>query len=274
MSVAAPLTSQVFAILTHLIEERSGIHYELADLELIADKVGQRVDDKGFDSFLDYYYFLKYDAAGVQELDALIETLTVHETYFFRESDQLQVLVDTVLAPAIAAGERPRIWCAACATGEEPLTMAMLLAERDLLGGVEIVASDLSQRVLARARAGTFSGRSLRALPAHVLGRWADGSPAQMRVRPSLTEAIRWERINLIDRGAVAALGAFEVILCRNVLIYFSDDTAARVVETLGGALRPGGLLLVGVSESLLRFGTSLRCEERGGAFFYQRAGT
>jgi chemotaxis protein methyltransferase CheR len=267
------LTPQVFSILSHLVEERSGLHYELADLELIADKVWQRVVERGFDSFLDYYYFLKYDAAGAEELDALIETLTVHETYFFRETDQLQVLVDATLAPAIAAGERPRVWCAACATGEEPLTLAMLLAERGMLGDVQLVASDISQRALARARSGAFGGRSLRALPPHVLGRWLDGTPAQVRVRPALAESIRWERINLVDRPAVSALGQFDVILCRNVLIYFTDDTAARVVDTLGGALRPGGFLLVGVSESLLRFGTSLRCEERGGAFFYQKVG-
>jgi len=269
--MSSELTPQVFTILTHLVEERSGIHYELADLDLIADKVGQRLAERGFESFLDYYYFLKYDPSGSQELDALVETLTVHETYFFREADQLEVLVDAMLAPAIAAGERPRVWCAACATGEEPLTLAMLLAERDLVGCVEIVASDISQRALARARAGSYAGRSLRALPAGVIGRWLDGTPTQVRVRPALSESIRWERVNLVDRATVAALGAFDVILCRNVLIYFTDDTAARVVDTLGGALRPGGLLLVGVSESLLRFGTSLRCEERGGAFFYQK---
>jgi chemotaxis protein methyltransferase CheR len=267
------LTPQVFAILTHLVEDRSGIHYDLADLELISDKVGQRVVEKGFDSFLDYYYFLKYDAAGHQELDALIETLTVHETYFFRESDQLQVLVDTMLAPAIAAGERPRVWCAACATGEEPLTLAMLLAERNLLDSVDLVASDISHRALGRARAGSFGGRSLRALPPRVIGRWVDGNGAQVRVRPALSESIRWERVNLVDTQAVSALGLFEVILCRNVLIYFTDDTARRVVDTLGRALRPGGNLLVGVSESLMRFGTSLKCEERGGAFFYQKVG-
>jgi chemotaxis protein methyltransferase CheR len=265
------LQAPVFSILTHLIEERSGLHYEIADLDLVADKVGQRLVDSGFDSFLDYYYFLKYDPAGSQELDLLVEALTVHETYFFREIDQLRVLVDTILAPAIAAGERPRVWCAACATGEEPLTLAMLLGERNLLGAVELLASDISERALARARAGVYAGRSLRALPADVIGRWLDGTPAQVRVRAGLAEAIRWRRVNLVDRAAVAALGSFEAILCRNVLIYFTDETARRVVDTLGRALRPSGHLLVGVSESLLRFGTALRCEERAGAFFYQR---
>jgi chemotaxis protein methyltransferase CheR len=265
------LPAQVFSILTHLIEERSGLHYDIADLELVADKVGERLGESGFESFLDYYYFLKYDPAGSRELDLLVESLTVHETYFFREVDQLRVLVDTILAPAISAGERPRIWCAACATGEEPLTLAMLLAERDLVGSVELVASDISERALARARAGTYAGRSLRALPPEVIGRWLDGTPAQVRVRAGLAESIRWRRVNLVDSLAVAALGSFDAILCRNVLIYFADETARRVVATLGRALRPGGHLLVGVSESLLRFGTALRCEERAGAFLYQR---
>jgi chemotaxis protein methyltransferase CheR len=104
-----------------------------------------------------------------------------------------------------------------------------------------------------------------------VIGRWLQGDAPQVRVRSALSESIQWQRVNLVDAAAVAALGAFDVILCRNVLIYFTDETARRVVDSLHRALRPGGQLLVGVSESLLRFGTSLRCEERGGSFFYQK---
>ena len=267
----ATLSPQVFTILTGLVEERSGLHYELADLPLVEDKVLSRAIERGFESPLDYYYFLRYDPSGSRELDALVESLVVHETYFFREADQLAVLADSMLAPAIAAGERPRVWCSACATGEEPLTLAMILAERKLLSRVEILASDISARALDRARTGDFGSRALRAVPPGVVGRWLETRGERAVVQPALREAIRWQKVNLVDREAVAALGAFDAILCRNVLIYFSDDTARAVVGSLTDALRPAGYLLVGVSESLLRFGTSLRCEERGGAFFYQK---
>ena len=147
----------------------------------------------------------------------------------------------------------------------------MLLDEAGLLGRVRIVASDISERVLARAREGQFSPRSLRALPAGVEGRWITRVGDRVEVRPSLARAIDWRRVNLLDSEAVSALGRFHAVLARNVLIYFADDTIRRVVSGLSDALLPGGLLLVGAAESLLRYGTSLACEEHGGAFFYRK---
>ena len=267
------LSPQVFAILATLIEQRAGLHYSPEDRELLQDKVAARALDAGFDSLLDYYYYLRYDPGGPAALDALVDALLVHETYFFREALPLTVLVEDVLAPAVRAGRKQRVWCAACSTGEEPLTLAMMLADRGLLSDVRIVASDLSTRALERARTGDYNLRSLRALPPGVEGRWLEVRDGRPHVKPELVEAVDWRRVNLTDAAAVAALGAFDAILCRNVLIYFRDDTALRVVQSLGDALVPGGQLLVGTSESLMRFGTALSCEERRGAFFYSKAG-
>ena len=271
-----PLSPPVFSILSGLIEARAGLHYAPADQSLLAEKVSERALEAGFDSLLDYYYFLRYDPAGPAALDALIEALTVHETYFFREHEQLRALVDGVLAPRLRQGLPVRVWSAACSTGEEPLTLAMMLAERGLLtppARVELVASDISQRVLERAQKGEFGRRSLRALPPGVDGRFLDVAPGgeSATVRPELRERVRWQRVNLVDAAQVEALGTFDVVLCRNVMIYFSDETARRVVESLTQVLAPGGHLLVGTSESLLRFGTQLQCEEKSGAFFYTR---
>ncbi|WP_304503095.1 MULTISPECIES: protein-glutamate O-methyltransferase CheR [Myxococcaceae] len=274
--MALPLSPPVFSILSGLIEARAGLHYAPSDQELLAEKVSERALEAGFDSLLDYYYFLRYDPAGPAALDALIDTLTVHETYFFREVDQLRALVDGVLVPRARQGLTTRVWSAACSTGEEPLTLAMMLAERGLSGAgsrVELVASDISQKVLERAQRGEFGRRSLRALPPGIDGRFLDVAPGSesATVRAELREQVQWKRVNLVDPKQVAALGRFHVILCRNVMIYFSDETARRVVESLTTALEPGGHLLVGTSESLLRFGTQLLCEEKGGAFFYTK---
>lgn len=268
-----PLSPQVFAILATLIERRAGLHYEPGDRDLLADKVSARALEAGFDSLLDYYYFLRYDPAGEAALDDLVDSLLVHETYFFREAQPLEVLVDEVLLPAARAGQHPRVWCAACSTGEEPLTLAMLLAERGALDSVRIVASDLSRRALERARRGEHNLRALRALPPGYEGRFLDVVGGRPVVRPELTAAVEWRRVNLVNAQAVGELGTFDAILCRNVLIYFQDETARQVVDSLIGALKPGGHLLVGTSESLMRFGTALACEERRGAFFYTRAG-
>ncbi|WP_437946971.1 protein-glutamate O-methyltransferase CheR [Sorangium sp. So ce296] len=273
MTSRLPISPQVFAIFSALISEKIGIHYDAGDRELLGDKVSVRAIDAGFDSLLDYYYFLRYDPAGAAELDALIDVLVVGETYFFRELAQLEVAVAELVAPRVAAGERPRIWSAACSTGEEPFTIAMLLAERGLLGGVDLVASDISARALSRARAGVYGPRSIRsnAPPPPFATRWLEVTPDRVVVSAELKEAIDWRRINLLEASDVTSLGRFDVIVCRNVLIYFHDNTARWVVANLSGALAADGALLVGISESLLRLGTALACEERGGVFLYRK---
>ncbi|WP_438000995.1 protein-glutamate O-methyltransferase CheR [Sorangium sp. So ce185] len=273
MTSRLPISPQVFAIFSALIAEKIGIHYDAGDRELLGDKVSVRAIDAGFDSLLDYYYFLRYDPAGAAELDALIDVLVVGETYFFRELAQLEVAVAELVAPRVAAGERPRIWSAACSTGEEPFTIAMLLAERGLLGGVDLVASDISARALSRARAGVYGPRSIRsnAPPPPFATRWLEVTPDRVVVSAELKQAIDWRRINLLEASDVTSLGQFDVIVCRNVLIYFHDNTARWVVANLSGALASGGALLVGISESLLRLGTALACEERGGVFLYRK---
>ena len=271
-----PLSPQVFAIMSSLVEERSGLHYTPADMELFGERLSTRAVEGGFDSLLDYYYFLRYDPAGPAEADALIETLVVQETYFFREVEALEALVDLVLrariVDAAAGGPRVRIWCAACVTGEEPLTLAILLARRGVLDAVDIVATDISARGLDRARAGVFGGRSLRALP-------RGGTPDRMTPRPggrvavdaAILGRVEFRALNLLDEAAVASLGVFDAILCRNVLIYFSETSVLRVLGGLSGALAENGVVLVGASESLMRFGGAFRCEEHGGSFFYRR---
>lgn len=268
-----PLSPQVFAILSSLVEERCGLHYSLEDCELLAERLTPRALERGFDSLLDYYYFLRYDPEAEAEFALLVECLVVHETYFFRESRPLELLVDSFLPELIARGKRPRVWCAACSTGEEPLTLAMLLEERGIASHVSVVASDVSERALRHARAGAYGRRSLRALPNGVLGRWLEPSEDGARVVGRLRDGITWCRVNLIDTASVAALGQFDVILCRNVLIYFSDDTIRRVVTNLASGLTPDGVLMVGMSESLLRFDSAFGCEERAGVFFYRNGG-
>ncbi|MFT3843067.1 MAG: CheR family methyltransferase [Myxococcaceae bacterium] len=263
----------VFAILAALVEERAGLHYAPPDQEIFLDKVQARATDAGFESLLDYYYYLRYDPAGEGELARLIETLVVNETFFFRELEPLKVLVEHLVKPKARAGRKVRVWSAACATGEEPLTLAMLLADAGLLENVQLIASDISEKALDRARAGRFGRRALRELPDPALSaRWLREEDGRLWVDPVVRAAVDFRRINLLDPAAVQSVGPCDAILCRNVLIYFSDATAAQVVQTLAQQLAPGGALFVGVSESLLRFGTLLACEEVQQTFLYRKA--
>jgi chemotaxis protein methyltransferase CheR len=271
MSQSLPLSPQVFAILSALIEERAGLHYDLHECDLLAERVAPRAIERGMESLLDYYYFLRYDPDADAELALLVEALVVNETYFFREVSALKVVVDEFVPKLIAEGIKPRIWCAACATGEEPLTLAMMLDEAGLLGQVTIVASDISGRALAQAKAGTFRRRSLRSLPPGVMGRWLEGNDDGVRVAPHIQRAVSFFRVNLIEEAELSALGVFDVIICRNVLIYFRDRTIEQVVKNLWRRLAPHGRLVVGASESLLRFDVAFACEEHQGAFFYRK---
>jgi chemotaxis protein methyltransferase CheR len=266
-----PMSPQVFSILSGIVRERAGLHFDAPHAPIFAEKAAARAVEAGFESLLDYYYFLRYDPAGATETDRLIDALVVNETYLFRELAPLEAAVAAVAA-VLATPRRPRIWCAACATGEEPLTLAMLLAHRGWLTDVDLVASDISTSVLARAREGQLSRRALRGEIPAFAEPWLRVSERDVSVDPRLREAIDWRRVNLVDESAVAALGAFDLIFCRNVLIYFSEETARQVVDRLTARLRPGGTLFVGVSESLLRFGTSLRCVEENGVFCYRKA--
>jgi chemotaxis protein methyltransferase CheR len=269
---ALELSEPVFAILNGLIEEKVGIHYRAEDRELLHEKASARALEAGFESLLDYYYYLRYDAGGGEELSALIESLVVGETYFFREWPALEVLVHAFVEPWCAAGRRPRIWCAACASGEEPLSLAMLLHSRGILDRVELVASDVSARAIVRAQQGRYRKRSLRHIPrpelaSHHLHEEGEG----YCVSPELVGRIAWLQRNLVDDRHIETLGRFDVVLCRNVLIYFSDRTVRAVLDRIWRLLVADGVLLVGVSESLLRYGTRFVAEEVSGSFVYRK---
>lgn len=278
------LSAQIFAILSGLVEERVGLSFGPADAAVFASKIAGVVGDAGFATPLDYYYALRYDDASGALFDGLVDALVVGETYLFRESEPLLAAIENVVRPAIQERGHARIWSAASSTGEEPLTIAMLLERAGLHDRTTIVASDVSTRALTRARRAVYGPRSMRALsdPAlHVglghdelvaiAGEWIEQREDGFHARRDLVARVEYRKVNLLDASATGALGLFDLVVCRNVLIYFSDDVVRRVVDTIAGRMLPGARLLVGASESLMRFGTVLQCEERGGAFFYGR---
>jgi chemotaxis protein methyltransferase CheR len=267
------LSPQLFMLFSTLVEEASGIRYGPQDHDLFASKLADHAIELGYASLLDYYYRLRYDDPAGGETRRLIEALLVHETYFFRELPPLVELVDHHLARVCEQRGRARVWSAACSTGEEPYTLAMLLDDRGLLDQVEILGTDYSAEVLARAASGRHSRRALReGHPAALAAQYLEVSSHGVHVAPRIRGAVKFEHLNLMDHEAIRRLGTFDAILCRNVLIYFRDERVRALVDELAGALEPDGLLLVGVSESLLRFGTTITCEERGGSFFYRKA--
>jgi chemotaxis protein methyltransferase CheR len=186
--------------------------------------------------------------------DRIVEALLNGESSFFRDP----AVFDQVAA-AVAAhdgqGRRLRIWSAGCATGQEPLSLAMIFAERLAEGGPpvpEIVATDISEASLARARAGRYTQFEIqRGLPIRRMMRWFDGDPGGDWIAHSaLTQLVHYRRLNLVADRPPA--GQFDVVLCRNVLLYLSAPLKERVFAMLAGALRPGGTLFLGAGETVI----------------------
>jgi chemotaxis protein methyltransferase CheR len=269
------LSSAEFALLRDLIHERTGLCYDDGKSGILADKLSGRVVERGFSSFLDYYYLLKYDDEADAEWLHVMDALAVPETYFWREFDQVCALVN-VLVPAHFASQNPeplRVWSAACSNGEEPLTIAMALAEAGWLerAPIEIYASDASPQAIARARTGLYQERSFRNLPPELRARYFMREAGGERVLPSLQARIRWQVANLISEADIRSLARADVIFCRNAFIYFSENAIRKVVNLFARYLRTPGYLMLGSSESLLRITSSFELREIEGAFIYAR---
>jgi chemotaxis protein methyltransferase CheR len=267
------LPEGTFTILRDLIREKIGIHYDGDRRTALADKLSARVLECGLSSFLDYYYLLKYGPNAEQEWPAVADALSVPETYFWREMDQVRALVDILLPQYAAAnpGKPIDIWSAACASGEEPLTIAMALDEAGWFerASIRIRASDASQAALTRARAGYYKQRSFRTLPTYLREKYFTARGDGWQIVDSLHARVDWAQVNLMAPSQMAACVGASFVFCRNVFIYFSPSTIARTVQRFAAGMQRPGYLFTGASESLVRINTEFELREVGGAFVY-----
>lgn len=262
----------VFVILRDLVRDRIGIWFDDDKRDLLAGKLADRVRELGLASFLDYYYLLKYDPASDDEWPRLTDALSVQETYFWREPSQVRALVDVLVPEHVAAGRGPvRVWSAACASGEEPFTLCMALNEAGWFdrADVEVWASDVSPAALAKARRGVYRERAFRVLPPELRAKYFTPAAGGWRAAPDLHARIKFVPANLLEPADTVALATATFVFCRNVFIYFSAATVARVVRQFADRMPTPGYLFPGVSESLLRITTAFQLEEVGGAFVY-----
>ena len=261
------------SLIQSLINERIGMWFDNGKSDLLIDKLAPLVIERGFGSYLDYYYLLKYDDSARSEWQNVVNALSVQETYFWREIDQVRALVQTLLPQWHArGGSTPlRIWSAACATGEEPLTIAMALNEAGWFdkASIEIVASDASTKAIERATRGIYRERAFRNLPPELRQRYFERHGSDWRVSNEIHSRIKWEVANLMDDTRIGPLAVADFILCRNVFIYFSEHAITRVVRSFSRHIRPPGYLFVGAAESLLRMTTDFTLTEVDDAFVY-----
>jgi chemotaxis protein methyltransferase CheR len=265
-------------MLAELVREQTGMSFDNGRAHLLAERTAPLVVERGFRSFLDFYYLLKYDEATAPPAwRQVMDALSVPETYFWREIDQMRAVVNRVV-PEVARRNRGvvRIWSAPCATGEEPLTLAMMLDEAGWFDRavIEIHASDGSQAAIAKARDGRYRGRSMRALPEALRERYFSAQGDAFVPRPDLSSRITsWSVVNLMRTDEVALLARCPIVFCRNAFIYFSPDAIAHVIRNFATMMPSPAFLCVGASESLLNVTSAFSLEEVDGAFVYVKRG-
>jgi chemotaxis protein methyltransferase CheR len=205
----------------------------------------------------------------------VVEALTTNETYFFRDGHPFEGLRLDLLPSLFVANQATRsidVWCAACSTGQEPYTLAMLLREHfpdTRTWRIRILATDINEAVLARARAGKYRQTEVsRGLPAIYLAKYFDRSGADWKLKPEIRNMVRFQQLNLIEPWP--ALGPFDLVLMRNVLIYFAEQTKQRVLSNAAKCLRSQGALLMGASESTIGLDVPLRRVSIGKSTAYQ----
>jgi len=248
------ISDQEFAAFQQLIKSLTGIYLSDAKKQLVYGRLRNRVRNLGLNDFDAYLRLLKSPGQAAEQ-QMLIDLLTTNETYFFREPKHFDFLKNQVL-PARDPKRPFRVWSAACSTGEEPYSIAMVLADQLGLAkpiNWEIVASDISQRVVDRAIAGVYADHRLDGIPASYVKSYCskikEKDETKLEIQPALRDRLRFKRINLNEN--LPEIGKFDVIFLRNMLIYFQPESKIEIARRIIKTLVPGGWLLIGHSESL-----------------------
>jgi chemotaxis protein methyltransferase CheR len=258
MADPPPLTSEEFSRLVEFLYRRTGMVFTEAKRYYVERRIAERMSAMSSRSFVEYFAHLRGEER--KEVEELINAFTVNETYFYREDYQLACLTTDLLGARLVAkqpGDTIRIWSAPCSTGEEPYSIAIWLLEnwKDVDAyEIEIVGSDIDTGVLEAAAEGIFRKRALMRLPPDLIARYFhELDDERWQILDDLRQSVRFSQVNLIDTKQTRAQGRFDVIFCRNVLIYFDDESRRIAAENLYDNLLPGGFVCLGHTESMSR---------------------
>jgi chemotaxis protein methyltransferase CheR len=273
------MSSEEFVMIRDYIHETSGIFFAENKSYLVRNRLSRRMAELGLRSVMDYYYHIKYDSS-LTEFNRLMDLITTNETSFYRNEPQLMCFSDEVLPKMLKHKEDEegkktlRIWSAGCSTGEEPYTLGILVLEKGLPArgwNVEIMASDISERVLREARSGEYSAAKLKVVRPDLVARYFTREGDTYQVRPSLRSLVKFSQLNLNDELKVSTLGSLDAVFCRNVMIYFSDEVKKRLVRSFYNLLKPGGYLYIGHSETLHGISKAFKLVYFKSALVYQK---
>jgi chemotaxis protein methyltransferase CheR len=261
---AVHMSLEEFRLLRDLIYDYCGIFFQDDSRNIVQRRLAPRLDTHGMRSYAEYHRFLRYDAGRKSELEEIVERVTTNETYFFRELYQLETLRDEIF-PEIRdrhpRGKRMTIWSAGCASGEEAYTVAILVQESGLFADwdVRVFGNDISRRVLSVARKAAYGRSSFRVTDERYLRRYFREVEGKYQVRDEVKALVSFGHLNLLDEDMLSIIGDVDVVLCRNVLIYFDLEARKKAIASFHRKLLRGGYLLLGHSESLLNISTAFQ---------------
>ena len=259
---AVKIEVREFSLIRDLIQERTGIFIRNARRDYLEYRVVERMSASNITSPEEYYYFLKYSPGTGGEFQALINLITVQETSFFRNPEQLGTFRDRILGDLEQRKKAEndttlRLWSSVCSTGEEPLTMAMIATEAltySFNWDIEVLASDISTHALDLARKATYPAQRFADMDADLASRYFSRHGDNYVAKPAIMDLLKFRRVNLTNSNEVSMVAkpaSIDVIFCRNVFIYFPDMVQQQVAATFFKYLRPGGYLLLGNAESI-----------------------
>jgi chemotaxis protein methyltransferase CheR len=274
---SAIITDEDFLKFKEFFYRRTGISFEPSKRYFVDKRLVERIDATGTGTFRGYFTLLRLQASG-EELQMLTNIMTVNETYFLREEYQFKCLVDSILPQIVKnrIGAAPiRIWCIPSSSGEEPYSVAMYLLENwpgITAWDIEIISSDIDTSILRRARAGRYSARSIQYVPEPWLKKYFKSVGDEYQLCDDLRQAVEFTHVNLSEPAETLNYRNFDVIFCRNLLIYFDDVSRKTAAEAFYEALNPGGYLCLGHSESMSRISSLFEVRKFPDAIVYRKS--
>ncbi|WP_306545969.1 protein-glutamate O-methyltransferase CheR [Desulfobulbus sp.] len=275
----APITlsHEEFLKFREFFYRKTGIQFEDSKRYFVDKRLIERIEATDSGNFRNYFITLRFETSG-QELQTLTNLMTVNETYFFREEYQFKCLVSSILPEITALRKKQgpiRIWSVPSSSGEEPYSIAMYLLEYwpgINLWDVEIISSDIDTKIIAQARRGIYSDRSIQHLPKNLLEKYFHYNGEGYQICDDLRQAVEFTKVNLMKPSDVRGYREFDIIFCRNLLIYFDDLSRRQAADTFYDALNPGGFLCLGHSESMSRVSSLYQVRKFSDAVIYQKS--
>jgi chemotaxis protein methyltransferase CheR len=270
------LSDELFEKFAKLIYRRTGISYENNKKYYVQKRLEKRAEILEIETLNEYFQMLKF-TDDLVEFEKIVNELTVNETYFFRDFPQLRNFAEDVLPMVVKAKKdhkKLKIWSAACATGEEPYTLSIILQEmldHPEEWELQILATDINTDVLRFAKNGLYEPRAVKEVPAEYLEKYFTKRHDKYLINLKVRGTVNFRKINLIDETEMSNINGCDFIFCRNCLIYFDDESRKNVIASFYECLNPGGFIFLGHSESMARISSAFKMQRVGDTIVYSK---